>query len=48
MVVWADPDPTGTRTHNLYWSDGAFNYALIAERSAEEILTLGRSLVCAA
>ncbi|MGI8822088.1 MAG: hypothetical protein ACR2JP_02075 [Acidimicrobiia bacterium] len=47
MVVWADPDRTGTRTHNLYWSDGAFNYALIAERSAEEILALGRSLVCA-
>jgi len=47
MVVWADPDRTGTRTHSLFWSDGAFNYGLNADRSAEEILALGRSLVCA-
>ncbi|MBA2338522.1 MAG: hypothetical protein H0V96_12350 [Acidimicrobiia bacterium] len=46
-LVWADPSPAGTRTRNLYWSDGTFNYSLIAERSAEEILTLGRSVVCA-
>ncbi len=46
MLVWADPDQSGTRTHNLYWSDGAFDYALIADRGAEEILALGRTLVC--
>lgn len=47
-LVWAEPDHTGTRTHRVYWSDGAFNYRLNGDRSAEEILTLGRSLVCAA
>ncbi len=46
MLVWAEPDHTGTRTHNLYWSDGGFNYSLVAVRSAEEILALGRASVC--
>ncbi len=45
-LVWADPDRSGTRTHNLYWSDGTFNYSLVADQGAEDILTLGRSLVC--
>lgn len=45
-LIWADPDATGTRTHNLYWSDGKDNYALIVDRGAAETLNLGRSLVC--
>ena len=47
-MVWADPDSHGIRTHNLYWSDGTSNYAVIADLSAEATLNLGRVLVCAA
>lgn len=45
-LIWADPDVSGTRTHNLYWSDGKDNYALIVDLSANETLNLGRALVC--
>jgi hypothetical protein len=45
-LVWADPFPNGLRTHNLYWSDGTFNYSLIADRPAEALVTIGRGLVC--
>jgi hypothetical protein len=46
-VTWGDPDENGTRTHNVYWSDAEFNYALITtEKSAAEALNLARSLVC--
>jgi hypothetical protein len=45
-LVWADPDRYGSRTHNLYWSDGEHNYSLIAVLDAEEIVNLGRRLVC--
>lgn len=43
---WADPNIKGTRLHHLYWSDGAYNYAVYTDRSAEEILSIGRGLVC--
>jgi hypothetical protein len=45
-LVWADPNSDGTRTHNLYWSDGVNNYSLIADMVPDEIVDLGRSLVC--
>jgi hypothetical protein len=45
-LVWADPESNGIRTHHLYWTDGAYNYSLIADRSAERLVTLGRELVC--
>ncbi len=45
-MTWADPDMAGNRTHNLYWSDGEFNYAVILDAPAHETLNLGRSLVC--
>jgi hypothetical protein len=45
-LTWADPDANGVRTHNLYWSDGKFNYSLIVNRSADATLALGRGLVC--
>ena len=47
VLTWADPLANGVRSHNLYWSDGAFNYGLIADRSALDLVDLGRSLVCA-
>ncbi len=47
-LVWADPLESGVRPHNLYWSDDEYNYALIADRSAVEIVSLGRSMVCQA
>ena len=43
-LTWADPLENGIRTHNLYWSDGFYNYALIANRPAEALVNLGRSL----
>src|SRR5918992_3289362 len=45
-LVWADPESNGIRTHHLYWTDGAHNYSLIADRSAENLVTLGRELAC--
>jgi hypothetical protein len=45
-LVWADPEINGIRTHHLYWSDGVYNYSLIADRSPEQLVTLGRDLVC--
>jgi hypothetical protein len=45
-LTWADPDENGIRTHNLYWFDGIYNYALIGDRSATDIVNLGRHLVC--
>jgi hypothetical protein len=45
-LVWADPESNGIRTHHLYWSDDAYNYSLIADRSPERLVTLGRELVC--
>lgn len=46
MLTWGDPDANGTRLHCLSWSDGLFNYRLMANQPAEDLLTLGRSLVC--
>lgn len=46
MLTWGDPDLAGTRLHNLSWSDGEYDYTLLADMPAEDILTLGRSLVC--
>lgn len=45
-LTWADPMANGIRTHNLYWSDGKYSYSLIADRSASELVNLGRTLVC--
>lgn len=45
-LVWADPTPSGVRTHNLYWSDRNYNYALIAVRPPEALVDLARNLVC--
>jgi hypothetical protein len=45
-MTWADPDEQGRRPHHLYWTSGGYNYALYGDRSAEEILTLGRELAC--
>jgi len=46
LLNWGDPDRGGTRAHHLSWSDGEHNFSLIADRTAEHLLTLGRSLVC--
>lgn len=45
-LVWADPESNGARPHHLYWSDGTYNYALIAVRAPERMVQLGRELVC--
>jgi hypothetical protein len=45
-LTWADPDEQGRRPHHLYWTSGGYNFALYGNRSAEEILTLGRELAC--
>ena len=47
-LTWADPAESGVRTHNLYWSDGASNYTLIAVRAPEAIVNFARQLVCGA
>lgn len=45
-LTWAEPLANGIRSHNLYWSDGTYNYSVIADRPAEAILAIGRSMVC--
>lgn len=45
-LVWADPESNGARPHHLYWSDGTYNYALIAVRDPQRMVQLGRELVC--
>lgn len=47
VVVWADPESNGVRTHRVYWSDGRHNYSLIADRPADDAVTLARSIACA-
>lgn len=45
-LVWADPASNGVRPHHLYWSDGTYNFALIAQRSPERMVQLGREIAC--
>lgn len=45
-ITWADPDANGVRTHNVYWSDGSHDFALIADESAAFAVSLARSIVC--
>lgn len=45
-LVWADPDGLGARPHHLYWSDGTYNYSLIAVRGPQRMVQLGREYVC--
>lgn len=45
-LTWADPEVNGVRPHQLYWTDGQWNYILMVDRSPEKLLTLGRDLVC--
>jgi hypothetical protein len=45
-LVWADPESNGVRPHHVYWSDGTFNYILIAVREPERMVQLARGIVC--
>jgi hypothetical protein len=45
-LVWTDPQINGVRPHHLYWTDGDWNYVLMADMSPERIVELGRDLVC--
>jgi hypothetical protein len=45
-MTWADPDQRGTRTHNVYWSDGTSNFGLITVGSPQYAVTLARSVAC--
>lgn len=45
-LVWADPLINGLRPHYLYWSDATWNWALMADRTPEELVNLARDLVC--
>lgn len=45
-MTWADPAANGVRTHNVYWSDDQYNYALVADRSAAAAVTLARVVAC--
>ena len=45
-VTWGDPLADGVRPHGVYWSDGKYNYSLIADRSAADLVSLARDIVC--
>lgn len=47
VLVWADPGPNGDRTHNVYWSDGKFEFGLSAIRPPEVAVNLARGIACA-
>jgi hypothetical protein len=44
--VYASPLPGGTRTHNLYWSDGVRDYSLIVSGSGTETVAVADSMFC--
>lgn len=46
IVVWADPNIDGLRTHNVYWSDEQHDYGLITRGSAETAVQLARGFAC--
>lgn len=46
ILTYGDPEANGRRNHYLTWAESGYSVNLIAERSAESIVTLGRSLVC--
>lgn len=46
-LVWADPTPTSDlRTHNVYWSDGVDEYALVGVAEPDAIVNIARSIAC--
>lgn len=45
-LVWADPESDGVRPHHVYWSDGNYNYTLIAVREPQRMVQLARELAC--
>lgn len=45
-LTWGDPNEDGLRPHSLTWSDGRFNYTLVADRMAAELVNLGRGIAC--
>jgi hypothetical protein len=45
-LVWADPESNGARPHNVYWSDGTYNYTLRAVRGPQRMVQLAREYVC--
>lgn len=46
LLTWGDPDANGLRPHHLLWWDGASNWTLLADRGPEDMVEMGRSLVC--
>lgn len=45
-LTWADPDAEGVRPHYLQWGAGKLSWRLVGEREPEELLAIGRGLVC--
>lgn len=45
-LVWADPLVNGIRPHYLYWSDGKWTFALMADMPPDRLVNLARDLVC--
>lgn len=46
-LVWADPESSNEpRPHHLSWSDGNYNYSLIAVRGPQRMVQLARELTC--
>ena len=45
-LVWADPESNGVRPHHVYWSDGTYNYKLVADRDPERMVRLAREFAC--
>lgn len=45
-VTWSDPDLYGSRPHNVFWSNGTYNFTLTGETSAEHLITLARQIEC--
>lgn len=45
-TTWADPDVLGNRPHHVYWSTPEYDFALIGNRSAAQLVSVARQLAC--
>lgn len=45
-LTWGDPRANGVRPHVLSWTQESMNISVIAERTAERIVNLGRGMAC--
>lgn len=46
IVVWADPNESGIRLHNVYFESGGYLYGVLANSPARDVITAAREVAC--